>query len=207
MLPGSSFSSFHWDRQQLDDRIASAMTIAIAQSRFTPDDVLRLEDEGLFELVGGKLVEKVMSSLASETAGIITARLVNYRDQTGAGKVYPEQTFQCFPNDPDLIRRPDVAFIVTDRLAQVAEEGHVTIAPDLAVEVISPNDKIYDLEEKLEDYWSAGVKLVWAVNPKFRWIRIHRPDRSVMERHEADTLTGESVLPGLSVAVGDLLPK
>jgi Uma2 family endonuclease len=54
-------------------------------------------------------------------------------------------------------------FFWRERLAQAAEEGHVKITPDLAVEVISPNDKIYDLEEKLEDYWSAGVKLVWAV--------------------------------------------
>ncbi len=179
----------------------------IVQTRSTPDDVLRLEDEGLFELVNGKLLDKSMSSLASETAGLITIELGVYLKQASVGKIYPEQTFQCFSNDPDLVRRPDIAFIVTDRLTQVAGEGHVKIAPDLAIEVISPNDKIYDLDGKLDDYWSAGVKLVWAVNPKFRWIQVHRPDRTMTELHETDTLTGEPVLNGLSIAIIDLLPK
>ena len=183
------------------------MKTAYTPIRFTPDDVLRLEDQELFELVGGNLLGKTPSSLSSQTVGIVIARLGLYVRLTNAGSVYLKLSFQCFPTDPDLVRRPDIAFIVTDRLSQVAEEGHVKIAPDLAIEVISPNDKIYDLDEKLDDYWSAGVKLVWAVNPKFRWIRVHRPDRSVVELHESDTLTGEPVFPGLSLAVKDLLPK
>lgn len=188
--------------------IIQLMTVVAAQppSHFTPDDLLNLDDGHLYELVGGKLVEKQMSSLASETAGIIIVRLGNFILESRAGKLYPEQTFKCFAHDPDLIRRPDIALITADRVASVPEEGHVPIAPDLAIEVVSPNDKIYELDEKLADYRSAAVKLVWVVNPKARTLRIRRLDHTVTELEETDTLSGESVLPGFSILVRDLLP-
>lgn len=85
-------------------------------------------------------------------------------------------------------------------------EGHVPIAPDLAIEVVSPNDKIYELDEKLEDYHAAGVKLVWVINPNSRIMRIHRLDDTVEQSKENDTLTGDSVLPGFSILVKDMLP-
>src|SRR5437016_1577447 len=122
------------------------MTTFAAQTHFTPDDVLRLESEGLYELVDGKLVEKRMSSLASETAGLLTADLVGFLRQSPLGRIYPEQTFKCFPHDPDLIRRPEIAFIAAERLGGVPEEGHVPIAPDLAIEIVSPNDSVYELD-------------------------------------------------------------
>jgi Uma2 family endonuclease len=183
------------------------MTLANVPTPFTPDDLLNLESEGLFELVDGKLVKKQMSSVASETAGIAFARLFNFLEKSGGGIPYPEQTFQCFPHDPSLVRRPDVAFVTADRLAQVAPEGHITIAPDLAVEVVSPTDKIYELDEKLADYRAAGVKLVWVINPNSRVLKIHRINHTYEELKETDTLSGESILPGFSVLVRDMLPK
>jgi Uma2 family endonuclease len=183
------------------------MTLANPKTRYTPDDLLRLEDEGLFELVDGELREKQMSSLASRTAGIIGARLFYFTEASKSGDVvYPEQTFQCFPHNSDLIRRPDVALIVASRVAAVPEEGHVPVAPDLAIEVISPNDKMYEFEEKLLDYQMAGVKVVWEVNPKFRFVRVHHPDRNSHFLLESDTLTGDPVLPAFSVLVKELLP-
>ncbi len=177
------------------------------QVRFTPEDVLRLEEDGLYELINGRLVEKAMSSLANKTAAIIGARLFNYLELNEAGDLYNEQTFKCFPTDPSGIRRPDLAVIVKDRLSGVEEEGHVTVAPDLAVEVISPNDTIDELEEKIEEYFSAGVKIVWAVNPKFRWVHVHRQGVPLAEFREMSTLTAEPVLPGFSILVRELLPK
>jgi Uma2 family endonuclease len=184
----------------------SAMTMAPTQSHFLPHDVLRLEEEGLFELVDGKLVEKEMSSLATKTASVVVARLFSHIEKSHAGELYSEQTFQCFPHDENLIRRPDIAFIAADRLGGVPEEGHVPIAPDLAIEVVSPNDLVYNLDEKLADYHAAGIKLVWVVNPKIRTLRIHRLDRTGTDLAESDTLSGESILPGFSIVVKDLLP-
>jgi len=182
------------------------MTVVAPPSLFTPDDVLALEDEGLYELVDGQLVEKSMSSLANQTAGLIASALIVHCKPRGLGKVYPEQTFQCFPDDPDKLRRPDVAFVAASRQSGVADEGHVRIAPDIAVEVVSPNDKIYELDKKLIDYRSAGVKLVWVVNPSARTLRIHRPDHSLNELVGDAVLSGESVLPDFSAKLSDLLP-
>jgi len=182
------------------------MTAVSAPSRFTPDDLLQLESEGLFELVNHQLVEKNMSSLATYTASIVAGELFIYLKASQGGRIYLEQAFQCFPHDPDLIRRPDLAFVSANRIKSVPEEGHVPIAPDLAIEVVSPNDKVYELDEKLADYRAAGVQLVWVVNPKARTLRIHRLDKTATELHENDTLTGESVLPGFSLAVKELLP-
>jgi Uma2 family endonuclease len=182
------------------------MTIASPVSLFTPDDVLKLEDESLNELVDGKLVEKNISSLANRTAGLIASALIVHCHPRGLGEVYPEQTFQCFPEDPDRIRRPDVSFIAADRASGVDEEGHIRIHPDIAIEVVSPTDKIYELDKKLIDYRSAGVKLVWVVNPNARTLRIHRPDHSLTELIETDTLSGESVLPDFSVKLSEVLP-
>jgi len=83
---------------------------------------------------------------------------------------------------------------------------HVPIAPDLVVEVISPNDRIYKFEKKLMDYRKAGIALVWEVNPKFRFIRVHRLNRAAERLEENDTLNGDPVLPGFSVIVRELLP-
>ncbi|HWE04461.1 MAG TPA: Uma2 family endonuclease [Tepidisphaeraceae bacterium] len=178
-----------------------------AQVRYTPDDILRLEEEGLYELVDGRLVEKSMSSLANETAWIIGGRLFIYLLEKPLGVIFNEQTFKCFPNDAGGIRRPDLAFVSAEKLPRVEEDGHVTAVPDIAIEVISPNDKIDELEEKIEDYFSAGVKIVWAVNPKFRWVRVHRLDAPLAEFRETDTLTAEPVLPGFAILVRDMLAR
>ncbi|HEY3838616.1 MAG TPA: Uma2 family endonuclease [Bryobacteraceae bacterium] len=185
------------------------MTLGSPPTRFTPDDLLRLEedDHHLYELVDGKLVEKEMSSLANQTAGLNITILNNFCLQKKSGDVaYAEQAFRCFPHDEDLIRRPDVSLIVAGRLKSVPEEGHIPIAPDLAIEVISPNDKIYRFERKLADYRKAGIPLIWEVNPKFRFIRIHRLDRQPERLEETDTITGGPVLAGFSMMVRELLP-
>ena len=183
------------------------MTLATTQTQFAPDDVLALEDEGLFELVDGKLVEKNMSSLATRSVGMICTELGVYlKTVASGGACFTEQAFQCFPHDPQMIRRPDLAVVVAERLHLVPDEGHVPVAPDLAVEVISPTDRVYDLEQKLKDYFSAGIKLVWVVSPYSRTVHVHRLDTTETKLGQADTLTGESVLPGFSVVVANLFP-
>jgi Uma2 family endonuclease len=74
-----------------------SMTVSTAQTRFTPDDVLQMEPQGLYESVDGQLVEKPMSSEANEVAGIIGGHFFVYLRQSRAGKLYPEQSYRCFP--------------------------------------------------------------------------------------------------------------
>ena len=184
------------------------MTVAVARGRFTPDDVLRLEDQGLYELVDGKLIEKQMSPLANATAGRITTYLNIVAMKNDAFEVLPEQTFQCFPDDPDKLRRPDVAVIVRRPGQHLPDEGHLRVVPDVVVEVISPTDLIYELSEKLEDCRRAGVKLAWIVNPKAKTVDVHHLDQeeyTITVLDEGDTLTGGSVISGFSARVGELI--
>ena len=124
------------------------------------------------------------------------------------GWVFPaDNSYQCFPDAPDKVRRPDVSFIVLGRLpAEQLPEGHITIAPDLAVEVVSPNDRAYDIDHKVEEYISAGVRLVWVISPAGRTVRVHRADGTVALLGQKDELDGEDVLPGFSCAVCELFP-
>ena len=105
------------------------MTAFAPQTLHSPDNVLRLPEDGLYELVDGALVEKQMGSEASEVAWIIGSHLFIHISRFGGGKCYPEQAFQCFPNDPALVRRPDLAFVAAHRVADVDKEGNVKIAP------------------------------------------------------------------------------
>jgi Uma2 family endonuclease len=74
------------------------------------------------------------------------------------------------------------------------------------VEVVSPNDLVYVVEEKVEEYLSVGVRLVWVINPNVRTVRVYRLDRSFAGLRESDTLSGEQVIPGFECRVQDLFP-
>jgi len=74
------------------------------------------------------------------------------------------------------------------------------------VEVISPNDLAKDLDEKLEDYLRAGVKLIWVINPETRTLQIYYPDGTSRRLHETDEVSGDSVIPGFRCPVAALFP-
>ena len=78
--------------------------------------------------------------------------------------------------------------------------------PILAVEVVSPNDIVYQLEDKLEDYRKVGVPLVWVVYPNSRTVRVYRADGSTSHLHEDDELSGEDVIPGFRCPVREIFP-
>jgi Uma2 family endonuclease len=173
---------------------------------FSPDELLTLPDADAYELVGGELVERKMGAKSSFIAGKVYARLERFCDDQRLGWVFPEGTsFRCFPDEPDKVRRADVSFIRFGRLArEQLPEGHLRTAPDLAVEVVSPNDLAYDVDSKVEDYLQAGVRLVWVVNPATRTVRVHRPDGPGATLRADDELTGGEVLPGFRCSIRDL---
>lgn len=176
--------------------------------KYTPEDLLAMPEGKHYELVDGNLVERDVSGLSSLVAAKITRRLGNHCEPTGFAWVMASDCgYRCFPGDPDKIRRPDVSCILQERLSfERLAEGYVEIAPDLAVEVVSPNDLVYEVIQKIQEYLAAGVKLVWLVIPPARSVEVHRLDGSVLMLTAGDELSGESVLPGFSCRVGDLFP-
>jgi Uma2 family endonuclease len=174
----------------------------------TPDDLFRLPDGGRgFELVDGELRELNVSFLSAYVAGETHFQLRSHVGPRQLGWVSPEGTsFRCFPDDPDRVRRADVAFYRLDRLTadQARAEGHCTVVPDLVVEVVSPNDLAYEVNEKRIEWQEAGAQLVWVIDPARQTIHAYRADGTVRLFHRTDTLTAEPVLPDFRVAVADL---
>jgi Uma2 family endonuclease len=168
------------------------------------DDV---PDAHRFELVDGALLEKHMGSLSSWVGGELYALLREYVRANRYGWVWhADAGFECFRGRA-TVRYPDVAALRFGRLpGEQLPDGHIEVAPDFVAEVVSPNDRIDDLEQKLIDYRNAGVRLAWVIFPALRIARVHRPDRSITEVGENDLLTGEGVLPGFQVRLGDLFP-
>ena len=183
------------------------MSTLAKPTRYTPEDLLKLPDGDRFELVDGQLVERNMSLWSSYVGGEIHGQLRDFCRGKKVGWLLPaDASYQCFPDDPGKVRRPDVSFIRLERisLAQASEEGHITIAPDLAVEVVSPNDNLYDVDEKVQSYLRAGVALVWVVNPRAHTVEVHRLKGIGAILREQDELSGEDVLPGFRCRVSDL---
>jgi Uma2 family endonuclease len=174
------------------------MAVVTGQSaELTPDDVLELPDRDRYELVDGRLVELEMSFKSQHVATRLARFLGNYCEDKGG--------YTCFPGRPNKMRRPDVSCVRADRLSfhQIGD-GFMTIRPDLAVEVISPNDYVYDLEEKLDDYRAAGIPLVWLIYPPSRRVRVIRPEGPPGEFGPDGILTGEEILRGFRCPVADL---
>ena len=110
------------------------------------------------------------------------------------------------PPDPDRVRKPDVSFVRHDRLpGNLVPKGWVKIPPDLAVEVISPNDRVFDLDGKLADYRDAHVPVVWVINPDRRTVTVYRIDNSIRLLFEDDELSGEDIIPGFRCRVREIL--
>jgi Uma2 family endonuclease len=176
---------------------------------YTPEDLLTLPDGDRYELVDGHLVEPNVSNLANDVEAELVAVLRTFCKSSGLGRAFASgNMFRCFPWRPGLIRKPDASFIRTDRLTfdQLNEGGWFTMAPDLAVEVVSPNDEAEELEAKLRDYLRAGVQLLWVVFPKARLARVLRPDGPDLRLNEDEILDGEDILPGFRCRLGDLFP-
>src|SRR5262249_3516105 len=157
------------------------------RTRYTPDDLLAMPDGDRYELVDGELLEPNVGTKSQWIGGRLARFLGNFAEDRGLGWVISEGSFQCFLDDPGKVRRPAIAFVTGGRFpgGQIPE-GHCRIAPDLAVEVVSPNDTYSEVEEKVQEYLRAGVRLVWVVDPPTKSVRVHRPDGSDAYRREAD---------------------
>src|SRR5258706_2289602 len=177
-------------------------------TQFTPDDLLNLPDEVNYELVDGNLVERNMGGTSSWVAMQIGHLLLTFIQRSKSGFVFgADAGYVCFPDAPGMVRKPDVSFIKSGRLpGDRTPEGHIPIAPDLAVEVLSPRDLAYDIERKVEECLKAGVREVWIVNPERRTVRIQRADKTVQSLSENDSITGGNILPGFSAAVSEFFP-
>jgi Uma2 family endonuclease len=170
----------------------------------TEADLLRMPDDGWkYELVDGEV--RRLSPAGGPHGRIATElifRLVAHVKQTKAGHVFDSST--GFRLTGGNVRAPDVSFVSKDRLAEIPE-GYVPVAPDLAVEILSPDDGPQYVLGKVGDCLDAGVRLVWILDAKSRKAIVYRSVTAVRVLTIDDSLDGEEVLPGFKCVVRDLL--
>lgn len=168
----------------------------------TEQDVIDLHDreDRLCELVDGVLVEKTVGYLESFLALRLATLLQVFVSEQNLGIVTGADGTIRFA--PGLVRIPDISFISWDRLPnrKVPSEP----IPDLVVEVLSKSNTKQEMDRKLQDYFTAGVRAVWYVDPETRTVRVfNRPERPVLLK-EKGILEGGAVLPGFSLSLSDL---
>jgi Uma2 family endonuclease len=180
---------------------------------FEPEDLLRMPNSKDYELVDGKLVERKMGSESSWIAGLISFLLQQFLRGKKLGHVLvADASYQCYPDAPKKVRKPDVSVVRYGRLqGERVPKGHVPIAPDLVVEVVSPRDLAEQIEVKVLEYLAAGVQLVWVVYPSSRRVWVRRPATAVAgpatELTGEDTISGEDVIPGFSCKVSEFFEE
>jgi Uma2 family endonuclease len=158
------------------------------------------------ELVRGVIVEMSLpGGRHGACCSRIDRRLGGFVEDNRLGTVCVNDTGFITERDPDSVRGPDVAFWSKERLPEVPE-GYVELPPDLAVEVVSPNDHYSRVQNKVRHYLTHGVGMLWVVDPEDRSVTVYRSLREVQILGENDTLSGEDVVPGFSCKVGDLFP-
>ena len=172
----------------------------------TVDELWKLPDDNLrHELVSGELRSMPLNGF---NHGVVVSRLAcllgNHCHVNKLGGVTGASGY-ILRRDPDTVRATDVAFVRSERLAAVGRpvnfwEG----APDLAVEVLSPSDTAEEVDDKVNEYLTAGTTLVWLVNPRQKTVTVHRSGLQPLVLREADNLDGGDVIPGFRCGVAEL---
>lgn len=155
------------------------------------------------EVSGGYLVREPRPSARHGSVVINVIALLLEQQRAGRGRVIAEAGFRL-QESPLVLRGPDVAFILQERLPAAPPEGYWLIRPDLAAEVVSPANSASDIQQKVLEYLDAQVPLVWVIDPKSRTVTVYRSHSQVRLLTSADTLSGDDVLPYFQVPVNDL---
>ena len=179
--------------------------MAVRERLYTAEELLALPDDGkLYELVEGQLIEMSPSSephgrLTAEFAYLLTTHVRAHK----LGQVYGAETGFKLGKSPDTVLGADAAFVAKARLKRVRRR-YFEGAPDLAVEIVSPDNTRAEMHDKVKRYFQAGARLVWVAYPRARAIYVYTAPTEVKILEADDTLTGGDVLPGFSVKVADI---
>ena len=175
---------------------------------FTAEDLERLPSDGKrLELVKGKVYEMALAGGRHGNAAMNIGTLLNVHVRTNnLGRVFAAETGFIVGRNPDTVRAPDAAFVSLGRLDSAdIPEGFLAIIPDLIVEVVSPGDTRREVEEKVHDWLTTGVRLAWVIYPATRSATVYHHLNDGSNIMEDDILDGEDVVPGFTCRVGDLL--
>ncbi|MBN2303875.1 MAG: Uma2 family endonuclease [Anaerolineae bacterium] len=176
------------------------------------------DERGPFEMIEGEIVP-VPSQIApqitrsSRIAGRLFRAVADYVDAHTLGEVFIETPF-VLTQDTNWVtgsRVPDVMFVTAARLARLAadvpdwEDKPLLLVPDWIAEIVSPTDRLSEVDRKIARYLDDGARLVWVIEPEGQTVTIHTPgSKQITRLGVEDTLSGGDVIPGLELPVAGL---
>ena len=181
----------------------------ISKARLTADDLLQLGDDGFrHELIQGELTTMPPSgSEHSEGTNWIGRVVGTFIVEKNLGRSLGAEAGFIIARDPDTVRAPDFAFVRKERVpGGRLPKGFFPGPPDLAVEVLSPNDRAVEVEDKIQEWLDAGTQQVWIINLHRRTLTIHRSDQPPQVLRADDMVDGGDLLPNFRAKVAELLP-
>ena len=172
----------------------------------TERDLLEAEARGnrICELIDGTLVEKTMATYELMLAIAVAYFLQRYLEKNRLGAIAgPDGLLKILPGQ---VRAPDVSFIRWERLPAPGSRKPTiyAIAPDLAVEILSEGNTAREMKRKLREYFQAGVRLVWYIDPRTRTARAYMGVKECTEIGPDGSLLGGEVLPGFELPLAEL---
>ena len=172
----------------------------------TANDLLRLKiPDKRAELIEGRLVVRKLAGFRhGEVAAALGVEIASFVRSYDLGHVLAAASGFQLTSNPDTVRAPDVAFVQKRRVPDPLPAGYPALAPDLAVEVLGPDDRPGEVLAKVAAWLRAGTRLVWVIDPDRRQARVYREDGSESIVRETETLEGEEVLPGFECPLAEV---
>lgn len=172
----------------------------------TAEDLWEIEEPGRFDLVRGELIS--MGPAGSEHGKLgmnIGSLLWVHVLETGTGTVFNSDTGFVLARDPDIALSPDIAYVSRDRMPSETDYiGFMPLAPDLAIEIVSPSNRSADVQAKVLEYLRAGTRLVLVIHPRPRTVTAYAPDHSAHVYREHDEIDLSEIVPGFRLRVADI---
>jgi len=173
----------------------------------TAEEFYRLPNNGqVQELVAGRIVSEPVPSMEhGRVAAKIVALLDNFISARKLGLLFTCDSGFILARSPDTVRGPDISFVSTDRLRGAGPiKGYFSGPPDLAIEVLSPHDRLGEVRSKVADYLAAGTPIVWVVDSAAETVTVYRSLLAPETLASDQELSGEDILPGFTLKVAEL---
>lgn len=178
----------------------------IAAEHLTAEDLEKIQDDAhRYELVEGRLLVREPAGYTHGRVSVaLIARLYHHVSTHNLGVVLATDTGYILRRRPDTVRAPDASFVSRKRIPHPEPRSYAELAPDLAVEILSPSNRPAEIEARVRDLFRAGTRLVWILDPDTETASVRRPGREPLELSSEDGLDGEDVIPGFRCALREI---
>ena len=181
------------------------MPITMKERLMTGEELARHPELEPCELVNGRVVPMAFAGpIHGSLEARLGASLVAYADESGRGIAMGGEVGVYTRRDPDTVRGADALFISHERYGRRGPGVFLDVAPELVVEILSPEDRPGEVTTKVREYLAVGVDRVWLVDHRRRQVRIHRSPEQVETLEIGDTLRDDEILPGFALPLSEL---